>query len=186
MHTAMMMDGNHTVPDEFARLQLDVELSDSILDADVDWESLIVRATKAALSGGLSTKNAPMELYIELVDDEQSQQLNCDYRGKDKPTNVLSFPGIEPDDLPAAFLEALKGGPPVLLGDLMIADNVVIREAAEQQKTIENHLSHLVVHGVLHLLGYDHIEDEEAEEMEALEREILAGLGISDPYETED
>ena len=175
-----------TVQAELPNLQLDVELSDSILDAEIDWESLIARSTNAALNGGLSHKTAPMELYIELVDDEQSQQLNCDYRGKDKPTNVLSFPGIEPDDLPSAFLEASKGGPPVLLGDLMIADNVVIREASEQQKTIENHLSHLVVHGVLHLLGYDHIEDEEAEEMEALEREILASLGIPDPYETED
>ncbi len=173
------------LPDDLPNLSLDIELSESSLDESKDWEAVITQAAYAALTGGLSSKNVPMEMYVELVDNDQSQQLNCDFRGKNNPTNVLSFPGTEPDDLSATFLEAAKGGPPVMLGDLMIADNVVVQEAVEQNKSTEHHLSHLVVHGVLHLLGYDHIEDTEAEEMEALEREILSTINIADPYETE-
>ncbi len=169
----------------FPHLELEIELSECSLDGKTSWENIIRKAACAALSEGLSSKNASMELYIELIDNVQSKQLNTDYRGKKKPTNVLSFPGVSVEDLPAAMLASLNSGPPVILGDLMIADAVVATEAAEQNKTISDHLSHLVVHGVLHLLGYDHIEENAATEMEALERVILNSIDISDPYSTE-
>ncbi|WP_237067279.1 rRNA maturation RNase YbeY [Microbulbifer guangxiensis] len=115
------------------------------------------------------------ELSIRIVDEAESQQLNRDYRGKDKPTNVLSFPAELPEevDLP-------------LLGDLVICAPVVAREAEEQHKASPAHWAHMVVHGTLHLLGYDHIEDAEAEIMEGLEVKVLAGLGIADPYQPAD
>ncbi|WP_290790062.1 rRNA maturation RNase YbeY [Halomonas sp.] len=111
------------------------------------------------------------ELTVRLVDAEESRQLNRDYRGRDRPTNVLSFP-----------FECPPGVELPLLGDLVICHPVVEEEAAEQDKARRDHYAHMVVHGTLHLLGHDHIEDDEAEAMEALEREILAGLGIDDPY----
>ncbi|RUR36036.1 rRNA maturation RNase YbeY [Vreelandella populi] len=111
------------------------------------------------------------ELTIRFVDEEESQTLNRDYRGKDKPTNVLSFPFENP---PGITLP--------LLGDLIICHAVVAREADEQQKPLIQHYAHMVVHGTLHLMGYDHIDDQEAEEMEQLERQLLAELDIPDPY----
>lgn len=117
--------------------------------------------------------DADSELSVRLVDAEESQALNRDYRGKDRPTNVLSFPFENP---PGVSLP--------LLGDLVICHPVVVAEAAEQDKSLHDHYAHMVVHGTLHLLGYDHLEDDEAEAMEALEREILAELGIADPYRT--
>lgn len=116
------------------------------------------------------------ELGIALVDQEESQQLNFQYRGKDKPTNVLSFPS----ELPEQFLVQLEAKP---LGDLVICIPIVLTEAKQQYKTAVNHFSHLLVHGVLHLLGYDHeLGDTEAELMETLEIEILDKLGIANPY----
>lgn len=111
------------------------------------------------------------ELTVRIVDDDESRALNRAYRGKDRPTNVLSFPFEAP---PGVSLE--------LLGDLVICAGVVAREAAEQGKPPEDHWAHMVVHGVLHLLGYDHEEPAEADRMEALEVRILADLGIADPY----
>lgn len=111
------------------------------------------------------------ELTIRIVDASESQQLNHDYRGKNKPTNVLSFP-----------FEAPPGIELPLLGDLVICASVVENEALEQQKALEAHWAHMVVHGCLHLLGYDHIEDAEAEEMESLETTLITGLGFPDPY----
>lgn len=111
------------------------------------------------------------EVTVRLVDEAESNELNLTYRGKDKPTNVLSFP-----------FEAPPGIALPLLGDLIICRQVVEQEAAEQGKTSEAHWAHMVVHGSLHLLGYDHIEDDAAEEMESLETEIMHGLGYPDPY----
>ena len=111
------------------------------------------------------------ELCIRIVDETESQTLNRDYRGKDKSTNVPSFP-----------FEAPPGFPGNILGDLAMCAAVVEREAIEQNKPIHHHWAHMVIHGVLHLLGFDHIKDEEAEEMESLERELLAQLQIPDPY----
>ncbi|MEZ8110878.1 rRNA maturation RNase YbeY [Vibrio splendidus] len=111
------------------------------------------------------------DLTVRIVDTEESHQLNHDYRGKDKPTNVLSFPFEVP---PGMELD--------LLGDLIICRQVVEKEAEEQNKPLLAHWAHMVVHGSLHLLGYDHIEDDEAEEMESLETEIMQTMGFEDPY----
>lgn len=114
------------------------------------------------------------EVTICLVDEAESCELNHTYRSKDKPTNVLSFP-----------FEAPPGIELPLLGDLIICRQVVEQEAAEQEKVLEVHWAHMVIHGSLHLLGYDHIKDEEAEEMESLETEIMLALGYPDPYISE-
>lgn len=111
------------------------------------------------------------EVTIRIVDEAESRELNHTYRGKDKPTNVLSFPFEAPPEVELS-----------LLGDLIICRQVVAAEAVEQQITEDEHWAHMVVHGCLHLLGYDHIEDEEAEEMEALETDILQQMGYADPY----
>ncbi|MGY3569017.1 rRNA maturation RNase YbeY [Vibrio sp. SCSIO 43135] len=111
------------------------------------------------------------EVTIRIVDSEESHTLNHQYRGKDKPTNVLSFP-----------FEAPPGIELDLLGDLIICRQVVELEAEQQNKPVMAHWAHMVVHGTLHLLGYDHIEDDEAEEMESLETEIMHELGFEDPY----
>ncbi|GMG86509.1 rRNA maturation RNase YbeY [Biformimicrobium ophioploci] len=126
---------------------------------------------EAALAG----RRDEAELSVRIVDEAESHSLNHQYRGKDKPTNVLSFPADLPPDLPLP-----------LLGDLVICAPVVLREAAEQHKTPESHWAHMVVHGTLHLLGFDHIEDTEAEIMENLETEILTGLGYPAPYTTKE
>jgi len=119
------------------------------------------------------------EIGIACVDLDQSQQLNLEYRRKDKPTNVLSFPS----EIPEEILPMLAARP---LGDLVICIPVVLQEAAEQHKVPVEHFTHMLVHGTLHLLGYDHeVSDEDAEEMEALEIEILAKLGLNNPYQEE-
>lgn len=152
-------------------LLLDTQLADE-LDA---WPAYLPSAEKlelwaSAALNGRTHFNQP-ELTIRLVETEESQQLNFEYRGKDKPTNVLSFP-----------FEVPAGIPLQLLGDLIICAPVVQQEAEQQNKTPEAHWAHMVVHGCLHLLGYDHIKDEEAEIMENLEREVMTTLGFSDPY----
>lgn len=114
---------------------------------------------------------AEAEVTVRIVDEAESQQLNFDYREKNKPTNVLSFP-----------FECPPGIELPLLGDLVICAQVVAKEAAEQNKTLSAHWAHMVVHGSLHLLGFDHINEEDATEMEAEEIQILAELGFADPY----
>ena len=114
------------------------------------------------------------EITIRIVDEAESHELNLTYRGKDKPTNVLSFPFEVPEGIELP-----------LLGDLIICRQVVEREAVEQQKPLDSHWAHLAIHGTLHLLGYDHLTDEEAEEMESLETEIMQSLGFEDPYISE-
>ena len=115
-----------------------------------------------------------VEMTVRIVDEGESHALNLNYRGKDRPTNVLSFPFECPDEVELP-----------LLGDLVICRQVVEREAQEQDKPVMAHWAHMVVHGSLHLLGYDHIEDDEAEEMESLETQIMIGLGFVDPYLSE-
>ena len=115
-----------------------------------------------------------VEMTVRIVDEAESHELNLNYRGKDRPTNVLSFPFECPDEVELP-----------LLGDLVICRQVVEREAHEQDKPLMAHWAHMVVHGSLHLLGYDHIEDDEAEEMESLETQIMTGLGFADPYLSE-
>ena len=115
-----------------------------------------------------------VEMTVRIVDEAESHALNLNYRGKDRPTNVLSFPFECPDEVELP-----------LLGDLVICRQVVEREALEQDKPLMAHWAHMVVHGSLHLLGYDHIEDDEAEEMESLETQIMTRLGFADPYLSE-
>ncbi|MFU2079477.1 rRNA maturation RNase YbeY [Avibacterium endocarditidis] len=122
-------------------------------------------------TAAVQAENLQPEITIRVVDEAESQSLNATYRGKDYPTNVLSFPFECPEEVELP-----------LLGDLVICRQVVEREAQEQGKPLMAHWAHMVVHGCLHLLGYDHIEDDEAEEMENLETEIMQELGFADPY----
>lgn len=153
-------------------LTLDLQLATEM--TDLPPESDFHRWASAALTGHC----AEAELSIRLVDADESQTLNADYRGQDKPTNVLSFPFEAPPGIPDAEIDGL-------LGDLVVCVPVVLEEAQVQQKEPRHHWAHMVVHGTLHLLGYDHIENEDAEQMEQLERDILASLSIPDPYRGE-
>lgn len=146
---------------------LHVEVQYAVEAPELPSEADFRRWVAAALAG----RPGEAEVVVRIVDDAESTELNGTYRGKHYATNVLSFP-----------FEAPPGVAMPLLGDLVICAPVVAREAAEQGKAPVDHWAHLVVHGTLHLLGYDHLSDAEAEEMEALEREILARLGIGDPY----
>ncbi len=119
--------------------------------------------------------DSAVEVGIRLTDDAEQRVLNRDFRGQDKPTNVLSFPGDDPA-MPR------EPGQPLLLGDIVVALETTVREADDFGRTVEAHLAHLIVHGVLHLLGHDHVDDGEAATMEALETRVLAGLGYADPY----
>jgi len=142
-------------------------------------ESLARGAAELALVRGTTdlglTWQGTVELGITLADAAGQQQLNRDYRGQDKPTNVLAFSVWEAGT-------QLPPGAPVLLGDVVLALDTVAHESAEQEKPLADHLVHLTVHGVLHLLGYDHLAQPEAAAMESLERSILAELGVPDPY----
>jgi probable rRNA maturation factor len=126
------------------------------------------------LNTALKPYNKAFELTIRVVDIAESKQLNHQYRGKDKPTNVLSFPFEVPEGIDLN-----------LLGDLVICAEVVAKEADEQEKALMVHWAHMVIHGCLHLLGYDHINDDDAQEMEALEIDLLSQLSINNPYECE-
>lgn len=147
-----------------------------------DDEPIVRAAAEAAIAGAdladedeeppSSPSQARYALSVLMTDDEAVRLLNRDWRGKDSPTNVLSFPS----DMPVI------PGEPDFLGDIALARETLEREATLDGKPLDDHLRHLVVHGVLHLLGYDHIEKAEAEEMETTETRILAGLGVPDPY----
>lgn len=160
------------------------------IDSDVragDWsdipnlDAVMTRALIAAFAAELP-ENPAAELSILLADNDTLQKLNNDYRSKEKPTNILSFAGVEPDEIEDAIAFALRGGQAIPLGDLALSYSVLKAESAEQGKSVEDHLSHLLVHGMLHLLGYDHESDDDAEVMEDFEREILETLDIKDPY----
>ncbi|KIL97948.1 Metal-dependent hydrolase YbeY involved in rRNA and/or ribosome maturation and assembly [Paramagnetospirillum magnetotacticum MS-1] len=140
-----------------------------------DAEARCGRLAATAL-GAVDLPEGVVELSIVLADDATVQGLNRDWRGKDQPTNVLSFASLDDEDAP------LVPGAPLLLGDVILAYETCAAEAKDQGKTLADHFGHLVVHGVLHLLGYDHMDDEEAAEMESLETTLLAALGIADPY----
>ncbi|MGR7994946.1 rRNA maturation RNase YbeY [Xanthobacter sp. ZOL 2024] len=155
-------------------IEIDVLAESPLWTGLPEAEGLAVRAALAALGAVPEEVPTPAEMSITLTDDAHIQVLNREWRDMDKPTNVLSFPAPElPEDV---------DGAPQPMGDVIVAYETLAREADLDGKRMEHHLIHLVVHGTLHLLGYDHIEDDEAEEMEGLERQILAGLGIDDPY----
>ena len=138
-----------------------------------DLDALCTETARAALAGSAMPLRGPSELSIVLGDDAPLRQLNARWRGIDKPTNVLAFAAEERESPPDA---------PRLLGDVVIALETLAHEAEAQGKPLVHHLRHLIVHGVLHLLGYDHIEPAEAERMEALEAAILRRLDVPDPY----
>ena len=145
---------------------VDLQIATENLEGLPTEEQIVQWATAAVQPEG-----DEVEMTVRIVDEAESHELNLTYRGKDRPTNVLSFPFECPDEVELP-----------LLGDLVICRQVVEREAAEQDKPLMAHWAHMVVHGSLHLLGYDHIEDDEAEEMESLETQIMQGLGFDDPY----
>ncbi|NJS15279.1 MAG: rRNA maturation RNase YbeY [Sphingopyxis sp.] len=151
--------------------------------AGTDWPVLAQRAVAAALA---ETPHAPLadaaplvEIGVRLTDDAEVQALNRDYRGKDKPTNVLSFPQYDPADF--VMLADTDDGE-ILVGDIVLALETCTGEAAERGIAVADHAAHLIVHGTLHLLGYDHLDDASGDAMEALETKALATLGIADPY----
>lgn len=148
-----------------------------------DWEALVRKAVAAAVEvsphGGLAAAPALIEVAVRLTDDAAVHALNAAYRGKDAPTNVLSFPMVAPDLL--ASLANTDDGE-VLLGDIVLALGVCQAEATERGISLADHATHLVAHGMLHLLGYDHMDEAEAEAMEELERAALRSLGLADPY----
>lgn len=154
-------------------VHLDVAVSYALPRAGLPAAASFRKWVKAAVDG--AGRRFDSEVAIRLVDAAEGQAMNLQYRGKDYATNVLSFPAEMPEGLPEDFDFPQ-------LGDLVICAPVVAREAAEQGKALGDHYAHLTIHGVLHLLGFDHVEEAEAEEMEALERQILASLGIADPY----
>jgi len=149
-------------------------------DLDVPADQQINRWVAAALNG----QHEGAELGIRFIGSDESAELNQAYRQKSGPTNVLSFPFENPDlsAIPDLSVDEELAAPQEILGDLVICVPVVCAEASEQGKPIEAHWAHMVVHGVLHLLGYDHMVADEAEVMENLERSILAALGYADPY----
>ena len=163
-------------------LEIDIE-ADEEWDSSTDWSLLVRRAAEAAVAESafpeLAEGARPVELSVRLTGDEEVRALNSEWRGKDKPTNVLSFPMSEQYELE----QSDEDGPELMLGDIVVARGVCEREAAEKAISIERHASHLLVHGTLHLLGYDHNGDEEAADMESREVRALERLGIGDPYE---
>ncbi|MDA0146901.1 rRNA maturation RNase YbeY [Vibrio sp. LaRot3] len=150
-------------------IELDLQLAVEQEDGLPSFEDIHLWLSKT-----VSQFQPQAEVTVRIVDEQESHQLNLEYRGKDKPTNVLSFP-----------FEAPPGIEMDLLGDLIVCRQVVEQEAIEQEKPLSAHWAHMIVHGSLHLLGYDHIEDDEAEEMESLETEIMQSMGFEDPYISE-
>lgn len=148
------------------------------------WPALAEQAVRAAIhhspDARFLTEATLVEVSVKFTSDEEVQLLNRDYRQKDRPTNVLSFPMVQEDLLDTIDQNSDDGE--VLLGDIVLARGVCVREAEEKGVSVEAHATHLIVHGTYHLLGYDHMTDRDAEEMEAAEREALASLGIADPY----
>lgn len=163
----------HRLPD------VDVLVVADVWNAEPQADAVVLRAIAAAANAAGSAESQS-ELAVMLTDDAGIRTLNANWRGLDKPTNVLSFPALAPSSPPQ------PGDPPRMLGDIAIAYETTRREADDEGKAFADHLTHLAVHGYLHIVGYDHETDAEAEIMEQLERDILAGLQIADPYADRD
>ncbi|MDE8650372.1 rRNA maturation RNase YbeY [Novosphingobium album (ex Liu et al. 2023)] len=159
-------------------MELDIAIEAAWPDA-TDWEALAEAAAGALATSAPELANPRLAASLLFTDDAEVHELNREWRGKDKPTNVLSFPMVERAEL----LALPAGGPPVLLGDIALALETCAREAAEKGVSIEAHAAHLIVHGLLHLAGHDHeTSDADASAMERLETKTLALLAIADPY----
>jgi probable rRNA maturation factor len=161
-------------------ITVDVLSESPLWEAEPGAEAVVRQAISEA-AAFVGPTGLAAEVAVLLCDDATIAALNAQWRGREEPTNVLSFPAP-----PASDPAAPNPVAPIHLGDIAIACETVVREAREQGRTVSQHLAHLAVHGFLHLLGYDHQTDGEAERMEGLEREILASLGISDPYAPHD
>lgn len=163
---------------------LEVAVQPEALWPAADWEALAGAAVRAAFAqspfGEWVDHHSTFEVSIRLTSDTEVHHLNRTYRDKDKPTNVLSFPMVQPDLLETVALDTDDGE--VLLGDIVLAHGVCASEAIERGVSIEAYAQHLIVHGTLHLLGYDHEGDAEAEAMEDMERAAMVALGLHDPY----
>lgn len=163
---------------------------------DGDWDVLgtkaVCRTIESTPHAELAKAAATIEISIRLTSDEEVRTLNRQYRHQDKATNVLSFPMVQPDLIETLANTDANGcavdgtGGEALLGDIVLAHETCAREAIERGVSLENHATHLIVHGVLHLLGYDHMTDSEGEAMEAIERDVMASLGLHDPYPIQD
>lgn len=165
-------------------MKLEIALeADEEWDSSSSWEPLVRKAAEAAIAESaypeLGRTGRRVEISVRLAGDEEVRELNAHWRGKDKPTNVLSFPMAELYELE----QSDEDGPGIMLGDLILARGVCEREAADKGIPVEQHATHLVVHGTLHLLGYDHAAEPDAVDMEAREVRALARLGIANPYE---
>jgi len=153
--------------------------SDAWVSAWPDAKADIARAAWLCLERAMpELSTGQIEISVLLCDDAAIQDLNRNYRGKDKPTNVLSFPQSDIEDI----RNYAAGDPPVMLGDIIMAHETITREAQEQNKDLHDHIMHMIVHSILHLLGYDHTEEKDAEEMEKLEITILKTINIKNPY----
>ena len=163
-------------------LEVAVE-ADEEWDSSSSWEKLARNAAEAAIAESafpqLAVSERPVEISVRLGSDEEVRALNAEWRGNDRPTNVLSFPMANSED----FGGANVAGPELLLGDIILARGVCEAEAIDKGLTVEQHATHLLVHGTLHLLGYDHHDEDEAADMEAREVRALGRLGIANPYE---
>ena len=156
-------------------------------DSSISWPELAAEAVPAAVAASrhaaLIDSGLCVEISVKFTDDDEARALNAAYRGTDKTTNVLSFPMLEAELLDSLIM---ADGGEALLGDVVLAAGICAAEAEEKGITVRDHAAHLMVHGTLHLLGYDHeLGDEEAQAMEQVEREALASLGIADPYPAE-
>jgi probable rRNA maturation factor len=156
--------------------------ADEEWDSSSGWEQLARDAAEAAIAESacpqLAASERPVEISVRLTSDREVEALNAAWRGKDQPTNVLSFPMADPQQLNSANV----AGPELLLGDIVLARGVCAAEAADKGVAVEDHAAHLLVHGTLHLLGYDHHDDDDAADMEAREVRALSRLGIANPY----
>ena len=157
-------------------MQLDIDIEEWPV---AQWEALAERAAVAAGEGEPVLANPRLVASLLFTSDAEVHVLNREWRERDKPTNVLSFPMLERDELESLAAD----GPPVMLGDIALALETCTREAAEKGVSLEHHAAHLIIHGLLHLAGHDHVHsDTEAAAMEALEIKALAQMGIADPY----
>jgi probable rRNA maturation factor len=168
-----------TLPDDSPAPTLEIDI-DPVWGSADDWDAIAAAAARAAAAVAPEIANEAMLVSLVLADDDEVCALNRQWRARDKPTNVLSFPMLSRADVLRA---GAQSDAPAMLGDLILAHGVCAREAAEKGIAQSAHASHLIVHGLLHLAGYDHETGEaEAEEMEALERKALALIGLADPY----
>jgi probable rRNA maturation factor len=164
---------------------LEVELDQSSdWDRETNWQVLADKAVASAFlvssHGALADAGFTLSISIKLSDNDEVQTLNRDWRGKDQPTNVLSFPMLAPDEFEAL---ANTDDGEILVGDMILAHGICAAEASEKDISLADHAAHLIVHGTLHLLGYDHIDEHDGDMMEALEVKALASMGLHNPYD---